>query len=304
MTLLKLYRPMFAAAAIAVSCGAVASAQYKFVKIDIPGSLGTAAFGISNKNEIVGYYWTGSPDSPVYHGFLRTNGHPAVLVYPIDDPSAEGYTDLTSINSNGDVVGTYQATSVAMEGLLLEAGQFTTISVPGCTQTLLNGINDKGELVGSCPTSGGGVLAWFGGPGGYSNFLPPGAVSSFALANNTAGDIAGSYFDGTTSHGLVIHPDYHYTVLDYPGATGTYATGISDKDVVAGSYYINDSYYGFLYHAGKYTTVSIPGASNIQLGQINKNGWFVGSYTTRQGASVTFYAKPSPGPSVLVDSEE
>jgi hypothetical protein len=61
---------------------------------------------------------------------------------------------------------------------------------------------------------------------------------------------------------------------------------------------------GFLLQAGVFTEIDAPEQFNTQLGQINKNGWFVGSYENSRGKAFAFYAKPSPGASVLVDSDD
>jgi hypothetical protein len=304
MTLSKLFRPMLAIAAIAICCSAVASAQYKFVKINIPESLSTWALGISNKNEIVGYYETGSTDSPLYHGFWRTNGRPPVLQYPIDDPSADGFTELTSIDSSRLVVGAYEPPGVTVYGLFLNGGSYFSYFVPGYNGTWANGISDSGLVVGVCAGPEPYSTAWaYTSRAGYRTFVPPGAVSAGATAANSAGEVVGWYSDGSSVHGFLRDANENFTTLDYPGALSTYLTGISDTGVIAGYYYA-DFYQGFLLQSGVYSTVNVPGQFNVELGQINKNGWFVGSYTTRKGKQIAFFAKPTPGASVLVDSEE
>jgi hypothetical protein len=292
---MRIHRCLFTAAAFAVSASAIASAQYTYTNITIPGSTGTKAGGISNKDEIVGYYTTGSSDSPVYHGFWRTNDHPALLQYPYDDPKGAGVTEFYSINSGRMVVGAYQTAQPVTDGLYLNGGEYTTFNVPGQLATWINGISDVGELVGSCPTGSGGQVGWlYTHAGGFDVFSYPGASSTFVEAVSTNGTIVGGYNDSFNNvHGFMRAANGTFTTVDFPGNVGSYLTGISDTGLIAGTFWDDIGYHGFLLQSGVFTEIDVPGQFNTQLGQINKHGWFVGSYLTKHGKSIAFFAKPT-----------
>ena len=115
-------------------------------------------------------------------------------------------------------------------------------------------------------------------------FLPPDASSAFALGVDTAGDVEGGYNDiqANLVHGFRRDTDNNFTTIDFPGAN--LDLRCCKREFSPRSY--------------------APGQFNTQLGQINKNGWFVGSYENKHGKAFASYAKPSPGGSVLVDADD
>ena len=143
-----------------------------FTTIDVPGARVTEAFGINNRGQIVGVYNAGE----ALHGFLLDQG----MFTTIDVPGAR-VTDAFGINDHGQIVGTYVlAGTAALHGFLKDAedagehidgnvddvhedgddvsdghrnvqldhGIFTTIDVPGASETDLFGINNRGQMVG------------------------------------------------------------------------------------------------------------------------------------------------------------
>ena len=69
-----------------------------FTFIDVPGATFTAAFGINDAGQIVGYDATGAE----IHGFLYSGGS----FTPIDVPGAT-VTAAYGINASGQIVGDY-----------------------------------------------------------------------------------------------------------------------------------------------------------------------------------------------------
>ena len=133
-----------------------------FTAIDVPGVLhSTAALDINNSSWIVGYY-----DMKI--GFLEAGGS----FTTIDVPGSQS-TYPFGINNNFPVqiVGWFGDTGLGQEctarnkkathGFLDSGGNFTTIDVPGATQTCAYGINDHSHIVGSFTDSAGthGFLA-------------------------------------------------------------------------------------------------------------------------------------------------
>ena len=65
----------------------------------------------------------------------------------IDVPGAT-YTAAAGIDSEGDIVGTFEDSSSKVHGFLLRNGAFTTIDPPGAVETSAAGINTQGNIVG------------------------------------------------------------------------------------------------------------------------------------------------------------
>lgn len=304
----RINRSMLAMAAIAISTSAVASAQYKFTKIDIPGSKAVYALGISNKNEVVGQY-TPSQGNQSF-GFWRTNDVPAIWHYPLSDPEGDGdYTSAASIDSGRIVVGFYVAVNGGLYsdvGMFLNGGTYSDYSIDGCLGTIVNGINDRGETAGNCLVSAAETIAWLSTkPIGLVSYLFPGASGTFANAINNAGVVVGYYTFDSVTHGYMRDTQGVVHTIDFPGASATYLNGISDTGQISGSF--KDSggnLHGFLY-AGTFVQVDVPGGSQTVVNQINKHGRFVGSYVNPgNGHTYGFIAKPIPGASILVESGE
>ncbi len=104
----------------------------------------SAATGINNASRIVGYY-------DMKHGFLD-NG---VSFKTIDVPGSQT-TFPFGINGARRIVGFFGDIGLGQlcgpkkptHGFLDSGGSFTTIDVPGATQTCAYGINDLGQIVG------------------------------------------------------------------------------------------------------------------------------------------------------------
>ena len=82
---------------------AFADPIYSFTTIDVPGARETAAYGMNNSGEIVGYYVA---DPLAIHGFLDTGGS----FTTIDAPGATAGTFLYGINNSGQIVGAFSGT--------------------------------------------------------------------------------------------------------------------------------------------------------------------------------------------------
>jgi hypothetical protein len=310
-TLQHINRSMLAMAVLAISGSAVASAQYKFTKIDIPKSIGTSALGISNKNEVVGQYVPFQSNQNL--GFWRTNDVPAIWHYPLSDPKGDGYyTGANSIDSGRIVVGAYETASsvngISDVGMFLNGGTYFDFTVNGCRSTVVNGINDRGETAGSCflPTSD-DVIGWFSTRlTGVVTFRCPGSSETYAYAINNARSIVGLCVTSSGEHGYLRDAQGNFVAIDFPNAYATFANGISDTGVISGTFQDSSmTHHGFIFSSGIFVQVDVPGASSTYVNQINKHGHFVGSYDDpKTGHGYGFLAKPIPGASILVESED
>jgi probable HAF family extracellular repeat protein len=84
---------------------------------------------------------------------------------------------------------------------------FTTIDVPGATDTGVAGINAAGPIVGGYLDTSGMSHGFLLDKGNFTTLDPPGATSGFAFGINAAGQIVGGYTDASgTGHGFLATP--------------------------------------------------------------------------------------------------
>lgn len=107
---------------------------------DFPGADGSAATGINDHDDIVGYWF-----SVNVHGFIKKG-----KTYTTFDVPGADTTALMGINKHGDLVGIYTGgvlpTGVA--SFVYSNGEFTEINVPDAYETIALGINNHGQVVG------------------------------------------------------------------------------------------------------------------------------------------------------------
>lgn len=102
---------------------------------EISGMLGSAATGINDRGDIVGYYfYDNATGQQLIQGFVRKAG----VLYPL------AITPL-GINNDGVIVG---FSGAGYDAAVLEDGIVTLIKYPGADHTQVNGINNKGHIVG------------------------------------------------------------------------------------------------------------------------------------------------------------
>jgi hypothetical protein len=76
----------------------------RFLTLDYPGASATQAFGVNDRDEVVGAYTDGTGSTATMHGFTWTCGGGFVSV---DDPYGVGTTTINGVNEAGDLVGFY-----------------------------------------------------------------------------------------------------------------------------------------------------------------------------------------------------
>jgi len=111
------------------------------VNPDLPGILGSAATGVNDRGDIVGYYFfDNGPCCTISQGFVIKSGKLShIELIPL------------GINSDGVIVGLAGAGN---DGAVLENGVVTLIKYPGSSYTQVHGINNKGVIVGYHQTDG------------------------------------------------------------------------------------------------------------------------------------------------------
>ena len=154
---------------------------------DPNGANGTAAYGINNAGEIVGYYDT---SSAVQYGFAYMNGAFKSFSHP-----RWRFLQPEGVNKYGAIVGTYLDSSSIMHGFLFTNGLFATLNFPGASNTAAMGINDSGEIVGWYVPKGAIYSQGFIYLNGkYSTLLVNGKPSVDVNAVNNYGHIYGDAY--------------------------------------------------------------------------------------------------------------
>lgn len=110
---------------------------------EVPGMLGSAATGINDRGDIVGYWFTDVDGINVkIQGFFKevvTGKLNPIPIIPL------------GINVDGVIVG---LSGAGNDGAVLKDGVVTLIKYPGSAYTQVHGINNKGALVGYHITAG------------------------------------------------------------------------------------------------------------------------------------------------------
>src|SRR5262245_62826950 len=121
-----------------LSAPGLASAQYAFTQLDVPGSVATYADG-NSVHRIVGEF----DDADGTHGFVMNRGE----FTQFDAPGAQDYTSINGINASGERAGIYFS-GERYYGYFWSHGVVTPLDPPGSTFSLAGFLNAKGQVVG------------------------------------------------------------------------------------------------------------------------------------------------------------
>jgi hypothetical protein len=87
----------------------------RFITLAVPGAAMTQAFGVNDRDEVVGAYTVGTGSSAATHGFTWRPGYGFRTV---DDPHGQGSTTINGVNDAGDLVGFYTDSAGNTDGML------------------------------------------------------------------------------------------------------------------------------------------------------------------------------------------
>lgn len=211
-----------------------------FTTFDVPNGVGgTQPEGINDTSEVTGTYYDAT--TGLEPGFLR---HPDGSVVDIVPPNSGGYTEANGINNSGTIVGRYYGNTPGLQGFLFSNGNYSTIDVPGATDTSLFGINNLGDIVGDYIDASGATHAFLLSNGSFTTIDFPGSANTNAQGINDTGEIVASTVVANVRHGYLFS-NGNFTQIDFPGASpagsgaplsGTDVHGISASGVIVGTY--------------------------------------------------------------------
>src|SRR5262245_30881892 len=114
--------------------------NYNFTSIDNPqaGRGGTAALGLNNPGQVVGFYFDGFGNK---FGFLLSGGTSSTRFGPFGG----GNVVASGINDTGQIVGHDDRSNV---GFLFSGGNYTVLRAPNANATAATDISNSGQIVG------------------------------------------------------------------------------------------------------------------------------------------------------------
>jgi len=153
--------------------------------------------------------------------------------------------------------------------------KFTTIQVPGSTETDTYGINNDGVIVGDYFDSSGVMhgLKLVGKK--VTNIDDPNGTNTICNDINSSGSIVGSYVTSSGTTKGFLYKNGTFTDIVPPGATTfSEVDGINDKGEAAGDYIDSRGVdVGFLKKGKHYTTLDLPGSTFTLAYGLNNSGW-------------------------------
>lgn len=267
-----------------------ASARYRFITIDIPGSTWADAFQINDLNVVTGAYLDSSSN---WHGFVWWNG----ILRTFEKPGSLD-TQLGATNNRGVAIGNYGDLNTQHAAkYTFWRGLWTALpDIPGKPLNFGYGINDFGFLVGAAGegdvNASNHNVPWIWDPikDSYSFLSVPGAtgdVGALAFGINNKGQVVGGFQDANGDFHGFIENHQGYTIIDVPGAAETGGSGINNwGTVVAGWEDDAGVEHGYVRTAdGVFTTLDFPGAVASMPAGINDEGNLCGFWLDAAGVS-------------------
>ena len=175
------------------------------ILLNFPGADHTLAFGINDRNHVVGHYYNPliAEQSGLrrIHGFLWDGEKYSTLDFPLENT----YTMLWSINSSGQILGEYYtfdpktSDTLAHRWFVYDNGNFITdfesLEFMGGPAIYLADINDNGQILGQRWNGGSdwnGVFLYKAGTS-YDIEFPAGWIVTDVRGMNNKGQFVGTY---------------------------------------------------------------------------------------------------------------
>jgi probable HAF family extracellular repeat protein len=170
----------------------------------------------------------------------------------------------------------YALTGTTIPSRAADSFSFTTIDVPGATETEASGINNAGQIVGFFRDAGRKLHGFMRTTAGALTTIdgPDAGGNTEAYAINDTGQIVG----GFNLSGFLRTSTGAFTTFLAPGAMVTYASGINNAGQIVGRFNRMDFSQGSFFRAadGTFTFVDVRGDTTLY--GINDAGQIVGSF--------------------------
>ena len=283
----------------AESAAALASDNYTFETIDVPGVDFLAVTASSDFEDYAGN--TPSADGEKMVGFTLIDG----VFTTHDFPGAQG-TYFYALGNNGVAAGHYQDSDGLYHGVILENGELRQYDFPGAVETEIYGYSDStGALTGN-------FIDVSGVRRGFSGDIIveyPGASETYAEFVDAHGFIVGSYVDADgVYHAYAFAPDGTFLPYPFPAAENLeyiFVHGMNDNGIgiatmkPVGGVPITVAIHPTL---GLFE-LKFPGSVSTEGLNVNQDGSIVGHYDTADGRRHGFVARPIADPAAPIEDE-
>jgi hypothetical protein len=199
---------------------------YFALQFESGGPAPTVLSGINNNKSAVGYALSGNfPIGFQLSGFDLlggTLGSLSTILVPVPGlPGAAYATTPTGIADDGTVVGYFVADN-GTHGFLEQAGQYTTVDVPGAVATSVLGLDNRQhkDLVGQYSDAQGRSHGFVLRNGQVITIDAPSAVNTTVNAINDHGRLVGSFDTGGPSIGFQATLDDKNALSNFVSVTG------------------------------------------------------------------------------------
>ena len=263
------------------------SANYTFETIDVPDVDFLALTASSDFEDYAGN--TPSADGEKMVAFTLIDG-----VFEIHDFPGSKNTYFYALGNNGLAAGHYEDSNGLFHGVILENGELRQYDFPNSVQTEIYGYSDStGALTGNF-TDASGVRRGFSGE---TIIEFPGASETYADFVSGLGNIVGSYVDTEGAyHAYLRGPGGSLATLgipEIPNMEYFFLHGINDALVAVGRAKAGDGApLTFVGNPLALQEFKVPGAVSTEGWNINQDSSVVGHYTSTDGQTHGFIARP------------
>ena len=261
---------------------------YTFETIAVPGVDFLSVTASSDFQDYAGY--TKSADGEKDVAFTLIDG--VFMTY--DFPGSEN-TYFYALGNNGNAAGYYEDSDGLHHGVILENGELRQYDFPGSVETEVWGISDAtGALTGNFRDAS-GLRRGFSGE---TVIEVPEASATYADFVSGSGTVVGSYRDSAGTYRTYGRaPDGRFAFLDVlkiPNPEYLFVHGINDVGViVVRGKAVDDVPRTYVGRFGQLHALHVPGSVSTEGYNINQDGSVVGTYTSADGRTHGFFARPA-----------
>ena len=273
-----------------------ADVNYTFETIDVPGVDFLELTASSDFEDYAGN--TRSADGQKIIGFTLIDG----VFTTYDFPGSQN-TYFYALGNNRNAAGHYEDSDGLYHGVVLENGELRQYDFPGAVETQIYGISDAtGALTGNfIDTSG--VRRGFSGD---TIVEYPGASATYADFVSTSGTIVGSYIDRDGMyHAYGRAPDGRFGFADFLAASDLeylFTHGINDVGIiVVRAKAVKDIPRTYVGRFGQLHELQFSDSVSTEGYNINQDGSVVGHYTSADGKTHGFIARPTEGTDATIE---
>ena len=273
-----------------------ASDSYAFETIDVPGVDFLQLTASSDFQDYAGN--TRSADGQKIVGFTLING----VFTTYDFPGSQN-TYFYALGNDGRAAGHYEDSNGLFHGVVLENGELREYNFPDAVQTEIYGISDTtGALTGNFIDIS-GVRRGFSGD---TIVEYPGASATYADFVSASGTVVGSYIDSDgIYHGYGRASDGRFGFFDILTASNIeylFTHGINNVGIiVVRAKTVGDIPRTYVGRFGQLHELQLPGSLSTEGYNINQDGSVVGHYTSADGKTHGFIARPTENTDATVE---